>query len=176
MKAEGGRVKTDVQKRPIRGVCAVLGLAAALGLGLLTSPQVRAQDQPPPRHFLLHHHWKEGTPPPGKPRCISHTDLRAGYPSTLAGHLEPSNTAGGIGYYVGGGVLFGHGEPKRRDEGTWGWDETGCRLFRHTNVLGWSHGRKHQGGTGAYAVDGHPIPDFAYGTASEFNLLRGVIR
>jgi len=121
-----------------------------------------ADDQPPPpkRHyFVLHPHY-EGTPSPGKRRCIPHTDERAGYPRGLKGHLEESATAGGIGYHVGGGVHgHVHSEPRFPDEGTWGWDETGCHLFRHRVVLGWSHGRKYQGGTGAYWTDGHPLPD-----------------
>ena len=45
------------------------------------------------------------------------------------------------------------------DDGTWGWDETGCHLFRRRVILGWSHGRKYQGGTGAYLTDGPVVPD-----------------
>jgi hypothetical protein len=102
---------------------------------------------------------QEGTPPPGKPRDIPHTDERAGWPRTLAGHLKPSVTPGGIGYHVGGGTHSRHGEPRAWDEGTWGWDETGGTKFRTRVRLLWSHGRRYQGGTGAYRTDGHPIPD-----------------
>jgi hypothetical protein len=118
-------------------------------------------DQPPKRlYFVLHPH-AEGTPAAGKPRCIPHTDKRAGFPRAVSGHAETSATAGGIGYHVGGGVALGHGPKHARwpDEGTWGWDDTGFHLFRRRTILGWSHGRKYQGGTGAYRVDGHPLPD-----------------
>jgi hypothetical protein len=128
----------------------------------------RAQDLPEVEQGLLSHHHGKGTPPPGKPRCIPHTDERAGYPRELAHHLEPSTTSGGIGYYVGGGVPLAHRQLRRRDEGTWGWDETGCHC---RTILGWSRGRKYQGGTGAYATDGPRVPDVIYGTTSVVNSL-----
>ena len=82
-------------------------------------------------------------------------------------------TPGGIGYYVGGGLLIGHGqgECRQRDEGTWGWDETGGSHFRRRVILGWSHGRKYQGGTGAYRTDGPVVPDLIYATTSTLNSL-----
>src|SRR5262249_50871290 len=120
----------------------------------------------------FHRHHREGTPPPGKPRCIPHTDERAGYPRLLAHHLQPSVTPGGIGYYVGGGgVCLGKGHPRHPEEGTWGWDETGFHRFQHRNILGWSHGRKYQGGTGAYMTDGPVVPDLIYATTSTLNSL-----
>jgi hypothetical protein len=124
-----------------------------------------------PHFFERHFRKKEGTPPPGKRRYILHTDERAGYPRSLSGHLEPSRTAGGIGYYVGGGVPLGHGEGRRASDGTWGWDETGSRHFRRRTILGWSQGRKYQGGTGAYRTDGPVMPDLIYATASTINSL-----
>ncbi|MFI5456227.1 MAG: hypothetical protein ACHRXM_12335 [Isosphaerales bacterium] len=147
----------------LSGVLVVLGLGAG-GIAC-------AQDSPAQERALHHHHHQQGTPPPGKPRCIPHTDERAGYPRELGGHLEPSTTSGGIGYYVGGGVPVGHGQLRHRDEGTWGWDETGCHLFRRRTILGWSGGRKYQGGAGAYATDGPHIPDVIYGTTSTLNSL-----
>ena len=123
-------------------------------------------------HFLRHfHRKKEGTPPPGKPRLIPHTDERAVFPRSLSGHLESSRTAGGIGYYVGGGVPLGHGDGRRSSDGTWGWDETGSRHFRRRTILGWSQGRKYQGGTGAYRTDGPVMPDLIYATTSTINSL-----
>jgi hypothetical protein len=154
----------------LRTGLAVLGLAT-LCTGLSISSLARAQEQAAQCPCFWHRHHRDGTPPPGKPRHIFHTDDRAGYPRELARHLEPSVTAGGIGYYVGGGAHHGRAEPRYRDQGTWGWDETGGRLFRRCNVLGWSHGRKYQSGTGAYGTDGHPLPDFAYGAASLRNSL-----
>jgi hypothetical protein len=132
-----------------------------------------AQDQAPRRQYFVLHPHAQGTPAAGKPRCLSHTDERAGYPRGLSGHLEPSTTPGGIGYYVGGGTALSHGEGHHGDEGTWGWDETGCRFFRRRNILGWSHGRRYQGGTCSYATDGPHIPDFVYGATSAANSLTG---
>jgi hypothetical protein len=132
---------------------------------------VRADEPSPRGKGLFHRHHVEGTPPPGKPRCIPHTDERAGYPRAPFGHLEPSMTPGGIGYYVGGGVPCGKGQGRRRDEGTWGWDESGGQHFRRRNILGWSQGRRYQGGTGAYRTDGPVVPDFIYATTSTINSL-----
>jgi hypothetical protein len=137
---------------------------------------IAAHAEDPPRRFYLfarHHQKKEGTPPAGKPRCIPHTDERAGYPRALADHLAPSATPGGIGYYVGGGVPISHGpgEPRRRDDGTWGWDETGGSHCRRRVILGWSHGRRYQGGTGSYRTDGPVVPDLIYATTSTLNSL-----
>jgi hypothetical protein len=66
----------------------------------------------------------------------------------------PSNNSHYIGYYVGGGCnCLGHADPRRPDEGTWGWDYRGWLIPRWVN-LGWWHGRRYQGGTGAYRTDG----------------------
>lgn len=112
-----------------------------------------------------HPHF-EGTPPPGNPRCIPHTHERAGFPQWLAGHLQMTKTSGGIGYYVGGGAPVGHGDARCRHEGTWGWDETGSSHLRHRVILGWWHGRRYQGGQGAYRTDGPHVPDYIYGVNS----------
>ena len=70
------------------------------------SDAARGDDQDARHHFFHRFHQKkDGTPPPLQPRCIPHTDERAGFPRALSGHLEPSSTPGGIGYYVGGGAL-----------------------------------------------------------------------
>jgi hypothetical protein len=60
---------------------------------------------------------------------------------------------------------------RRRDEGTWGWDETGGQHFRRRNILGWSQGRRYQGVTGAYRTDGPVVPDLIYATTSTINSL-----
>jgi hypothetical protein len=146
--------------------------AAVTVLVLASGTSARAQDGSSHHPSSYHGLHKEGTPPAGQPRLIPHTGERAGDPRALAGHLEPSKTSGGIGYYVGCGVLaIGRGEPRRRDEGTWGWDETGGQHFRRRIILGWSHGRKYQGGTGAYRTDGPVMPDLIYATTSTFNSL-----
>ena len=144
----------------IVGVMGLVAGAAASG---------RADDRP--RFLGRIHRQKEGAPPPGAPRCIPHTDERAGFPRSLSGHLETSATAGGTGYYVGGGVPLGHGEGRLAGDGTWGWDETGSRHFRRRVILGWSQGSKYQGGTGAYHTDGPVMPDLIYATTSTVNSL-----
>ena len=141
------------------------------GLVLACSGAAVAEEPPQQYHLFARHHMKKhGTPPPGKSRYIPHTDERAGYPRDLAHHIEPSTTPGGIGYYVGGGVPVGHkhhhDEGRRPEDGTWGWDETGSVHLRHRVILGWSHGRKYQGGTGAYRTDGPVVPDLIYATTS----------
>src|SRR5258708_271545 len=66
----------------------------------------------------------------------------------------PSDTGHNIGYHVGGGASQPHqAEPRRDDEGTWGWDYQGWLLPRRV-MNGWWHGRRAQGGTGAYRTDG----------------------
>jgi hypothetical protein len=65
-----------------------------------------------------------------------------------------SDTGSYLGYYVGGGA--GHpckAEPRQAEEGTWGWDYQGWLLPRRV-MLGWWHGQRYQGGTGAYKTDG----------------------
>jgi hypothetical protein len=145
----------------------IIGGVASGALGRIGA----AAEDEHPGLFERHHRKKEGTPPPGRPRCIPHTDERAGFPRSLSKHLEASRTAGGIGYYVGGGVPCGQGAGRRPIDGTWGWDETGSRHFRRRMILGWSQGRKYQGGTGAYHTDGPVMPDVIYATASTINSL-----
>jgi hypothetical protein len=102
-------------------------------------------------------HRERGTPPPGHPRVIEHTHDRAGQPLSISPHASPTNTPAYVGYYVGGGSSHG-GEPRRIEEGTWGRDYEGFWLPRHV-WLGWSHGGRYQGGTGAYEPDGPYVPD-----------------
>lgn len=80
------------------------------------------------------------------------------YPLCVAPWAQPGRTPAYVGYYVGGG-LPKRGEPNCPDEGTWGWDYQG-RCLRRRVWLWWSHGRRYQGGTGAYQTDGpdlHPL-------------------
>jgi hypothetical protein len=147
-------------------------LGAALAVSIVAVCGVaRAQDAALQCSCLWHRLHREGTPPPRKARLILHTDERAGYPRSLAKHIEPSATPGGIGYYVGGGVALGRGQSRRRDEGTWGWDETGGERHRRRVILGWSQGRRYQDGMGAYRTDGHVPPDVVYGATSIVNSL-----
>jgi len=82
---------------------------------------------------------------------------RAGYPERIAWYAWPSNTRAYDGYYVGGGAAIG-GSRRCANEGTWGWDYSGW-LLPHRVLLYWTHGRLYQGGTGAYKVNGPPLPD-----------------
>lgn len=145
--------------------------AVAMTLALLWASAAFAQEAQRYRPVLFLNPPHAGAPPAGRPRCIADTPCRAGFPHELACRLQPTETRGGLGYYVGGGTGYGHGEPRRRDEGTWGWDETGRRHLRLGMILGWSHGRRRQGGTGAYRVDGHPLPDIFYAASSTANRL-----
>ena len=69
-----------------------------------------------------------------------------------AWYAVPSDAGRYVGYYVGGGSPF-RGEPRRPDEGVWGWDYSGSRFTPRIMLL-WNHGRFYQGGTGAYKTDG----------------------
>ncbi|HEV3165654.1 MAG TPA: hypothetical protein VGZ22_16625 [Isosphaeraceae bacterium] len=82
---------------------------------------------------------------------------RAGNPQCLSHHAAPSTTPNYSGYYVGGGSAHGGG-PRCVEEGTWGWDYVGGHLPRHV-YLRWTHGRRDQGGTGSYKVDGPEVPN-----------------
>ncbi len=66
-------------------------------------------------------------------------------------------TAAYRGYYVGGGTPC-RGDARACDEGTWGWDYQG-RCCLPKVWLSWTHGRKRQGGEGAYKTEGPPVPN-----------------
>lgn len=79
---------------------------------------------------------------------------RTGYPQQIAPWAIPSNTPAYSGYYLGGGALsLRKGEPRTPEEGTWGWDYFGRHFRRRVDLLWW-HGRRYQGGSGAYQTDG----------------------
>jgi hypothetical protein len=71
-------------------------------------------------------------------------------PPQVAWWAIPSDTGHNLGYYLGGGCGRPlKGEPRRPDEGTWGWDYQGWLIPRRV-MLDWWHGRRDQGGTGKY--------------------------
>jgi hypothetical protein len=75
-------------------------------------------------------------------------------PPGIARWAIPSDTGRYVGYYVGGGCpRYLRANPPGPDDGTWGWDYQGG-FFRRNVILGWWHGRRYQGGTGAYKTDG----------------------
>jgi hypothetical protein len=65
---------------------------------------------------------------------------------------RPSDTGRYIGYYVGGGSAC-RGEERLSHEGVWGWDYSGFHFVPRIDLL-WNHGRRYQGGPGAYKTDG----------------------
>jgi hypothetical protein len=82
-------------------------------------------------------------------------DHHAGSPLEVSPWAHPSDTGRYIGYQVGGGaVIYHRSEPPLADDGTWGWDYQGGHFFRRRVILNWWHGRRYQGGTGAYGTDG----------------------
>ena len=102
---------------------------------------------------------EEGTPPPGRPRpFLVHTHERAGYPLSISSLAHPTEGPALGGSYVGGGSACGN-QPRTFEEGTFGWDYEGLYIPRRI-WLAWSHGRRYQGGTGAYRTEGdRHIPD-----------------
>lgn len=89
-----------------------------------------------------------------------HTQHRAGHPECVASFAKPSNTSRYSGSYVGGGTAI-KGCGRQTEDGTWGWDYCGygARYLSHHPWLNWSHGRRCQGGSGAYKTDGPHVPD-----------------
>jgi hypothetical protein len=77
---------------------------------------------------------------------------RAGHPEAVHRWAQPTERPDFWGHYVGGGAPC-HGDPGFYGDGTWGWDYVGTVLPKRV-LLGWYHGRRYQGGTGAYRTDG----------------------
>jgi hypothetical protein len=112
----------------------VAGIAPAVARG-------NEGDDPHQRCFLR----------PGEPSLMTHA--RAGYPMEVSPISGPSYNEHYSGSYVGGGNLF-HGHGRGVCEGTFGWDYTPFRPLSRKIFLGYSHGRRYQGGIGAYKVHG----------------------
>jgi hypothetical protein len=81
-----------------------------------------------------------------------HTLARAGQPQRVRRLSLPTYTRAYDAGWVGGGGGF-RGDAPRINEGVWGRDYVGLvyprRVWPH-----WTHGRRQQGGTGAYKSDG----------------------
>jgi hypothetical protein len=84
--------------------------------------------------------------------CGEDGQRRAGYPQQVSCLAVPTDTGHYVGYAVGGGVPC-LGTPPCTDDGTWGWDYSGWLNPRHV-MLRWTHGRRYQGGVGAYRTTG----------------------
>lgn len=80
---------------------------------------------------------------------------RAGDPQCTSPLAGPGESRHAVGYFVGGGdrVKGWRGEERRSEEGTWGTDYGGFLIHKKID-LRWSHGRRYQGGVGAYRTDG----------------------
>lgn len=88
------------------------------------------------------------------PADTDHHHIQAGNPLAVRRLAIPSDTGSYVGYWVGGGAArFFRGDPPTLEEGTWGWDYRGLVVPRKV-ILNWWHGRRYQGGTGAYKTDG----------------------
>ena len=101
-----------------------------------------------------------------------HTHRRAGHPEWQSPLARPSNTPRYGGYHVGGGGGVLKKDGRGPDEGTWGWDYHGGHWLRHRVALLWNHGRRAQGGTGAYKTDGPHVPDVIAGSISASHQLK----
>ena len=77
---------------------------------------------------------------------------RAGHAMLIRPHALRSNTCYYGGYWIGGGLPV-KGDGPLLHEGTFGWDYFGMTLDKLI-ALNWSHGRRAQGGSGAYKTDG----------------------
>ena len=82
-------------------------------------------------------------------------EIRSGHSSSIAPWAQPAKTRHYSGGIVGGGAAR-RGEGRSEIHGTWGWDFHGL-LPRKNIWLGWFHGRKDQGGRGAYKTEGPRI-------------------
>ncbi|MBI3411810.1 MAG: hypothetical protein HY040_26055 [Planctomycetes bacterium] len=88
---------------------------------------------------------------------------RAGYPLEQSRLAHPSENAHQVGYYVGGGAAaYRHSDGPLLDEGTWGYDYQGWLIKRRV-ILNWWHGRRYQGGVGAYKTDGPRLKEVERG-------------
>ena len=81
-------------------------------------------------------------------------DRRAGHPQEVSRFARPVDVSRSVGYMIGGGAVNRHkADPPGSADGTWGWDYSGWLIHRRVD-LGWWHGRRYQGGSGAYKTDG----------------------
>ena len=80
---------------------------------------------------------------------------RAGNPQCVSPLAAPPESPHEVGYYAGGGARTraARGEERHENEGIWGVDYGGILFPKHVE-LGWWHGARYQGGSGAYRADG----------------------
>jgi hypothetical protein len=99
-----------------------------------------------------------GRPATERKHFLGDQHRRAGCPQSISVLARSSESAPEIGYFVGGGApqRSRHAQCRTPQEGIWGTDYAGLLVPKHV-ALGWWHGQRSQGGTGAYATDG-PVP------------------
>ena len=84
--------------------------------------------------------------------CVDRHAL-AGYRQNVAWWAIPSDTGSYTMSLVGGGCPYPSlAQAPFPGEGTWGWEYVGNWVRSHV-IIGWWHGRRYQGGTGAYQTD-----------------------
>jgi hypothetical protein len=94
-------------------------------------------------------------PPSPRGRYALDDQVRAGHPEMVSRWAIPSVTPAYSAGWVGGSTLL-RGQPRHiHSDGVWGFDYDGWLLNRRI-WLGWSHGRRYQGGAGAYDSEGPP--------------------
>jgi hypothetical protein len=87
-----------------------------------------------------------------------HTQQQAGYAQCVAWYAVPVRSPKDGTGYVGGGCQGRKGEPRRPDEGVFGWDYVGCGRYPGRVFLNWCHCHK-QPPPGPYRTDGPHVPD-----------------
>ncbi|MGL4461955.1 MAG: hypothetical protein ACRC1K_07355, partial [Planctomycetia bacterium] len=98
------------------------------------------------------HHEAAPVPCAACARPSDHTFDRAGYPQCLSRLAHPSNSKHYIAGFVGGSRQK-KGEPRKTNEGTWGWDYKSI-FFPNKTFLKWGHCRPHQPSEQGYETDG----------------------
>ena len=86
-----------------------------------------------------------------------HTPEQAGYPPCVSGCAKCGRTDKYALGYIGGGCVGRCGEPRRLDEGTFGWDYD-CHFLPGRVFLNWCHCGKSPK-AGPYKTDGPNVPD-----------------
>lgn len=133
---------------------AKLRISAVLLLALLGPVRGPAQETRSPLPYIAAPPNTASSPPSSEAPIVERVPPRPRTgPPRIACWAIPSNSKAYAGYYVGGGTAFCWGQPRMEREGTWGWDYRGCWL-PHRVFLQWWHGRRSQGGAGAYRIDG----------------------
>lgn len=94
---------------------------------------------------------------PKRDTVADHTQHRAGHSDCVSRWAKRSECGPYSGSFVGGSCAF-KGEGRYAHEGTWAWDYCGPLRSEHP-WMKWCHGRRCQGGTGAYKTDGPHVPD-----------------